>query len=32
VTTQLVMTASMADNEETEIVAIPMFKSAPDNV
>jgi hypothetical protein len=26
------MTASMADNEETEIVAIPMFKSAPDNV
>jgi hypothetical protein len=32
VTTQLVMTASMADNEETEIVAIPMFKSALDNV
>jgi hypothetical protein len=32
VTTQLVMTASMADDEETEIVAIPMFKSAPDNV
>jgi flagellar biosynthesis GTPase FlhF len=32
VTTQLVMTANMADDEETEIVAIPMFKSAPDNV
>ncbi len=32
VTTQLVMTANMADDEETEIVAIPMFETAPDNV